>query len=74
MAIIVDFLFLLNEMIFKKVPGGHLIDFLFPAKSNQLSTIADLATEAVVGNLDLETNNIVTNADLNEMESQPKKE
>jgi len=69
LALLVDFAFHLNELIFKRVPGGHLIDFLFPAKSNQLSTIADLAAEGVMGNLDLDKNNIVTNADLNEMES-----
>lgn len=72
----VDFAFYLNEYFFKKIPGGHFVDFLFPAKSTMLSSVGELAIEGAMGNLDPEQYKIVTSEDFIEYEAAlvPKKE
>ena len=53
-----DCLWALNENIAKKMPFGDKVDFLFPAKSTQLSTVAHFAIEGVQGKL---TEKVITN-------------
>ena len=47
----VDLAWWMNENIAKKLPFGSYVDFLFPAKSIRLSTLARYAVDGVMGGL-----------------------
>ena len=66
----VDLAWFLNENLGKKIPGGGMIDFLFPEKSTKLESVGHFAIEGVMGNIDADTNQIVTPEMFIEHESQ----
>lgn len=61
----VDLAWLMNEKVYKKTPFAKQVDFLFPAKSVQLSTVAHFAIEGAMGNTN---EKIITNDMLLEFE------
>jgi len=66
----VDLAWFMNEKVVQKIPGGGVIDFLFPEKSTKLESVGHFAIEGVMGNIDADTNQIVTPEMFIEYESQ----
>ena len=52
LGVVVDIGYMVNEKVYKKTPLASQLDFLFPAKSVQLRTVAHIASEGLMGNLD----------------------
>lgn len=57
----VDLAYLMNDKIFKNVPGGGMLDYFTPARSISLDIVAEAAIQAVNGEVDVE---IITNDNL----------
>jgi hypothetical protein len=61
-----DLMWYMNENVGKTLPIANQIDFLFPAKSVQLSTVAHFAIEGALGKI---TEKILPNSVLIEYEA-----
>ena len=62
----VDLAYLMNDKVFKNLPGGGMLDYFTPARSISLDTVADAAIQAVNGDVDVE---MITNENLYEYET-----
>ena len=65
----VDVASFMNDKIFKNLPGAGVVDYLMPAKSISLDTVAEAAIQAVNRDIDVE---IISNDNLNDYEASKK--
>lgn len=65
----VDMAYLMNDKIFKNLPGGKMLDYFVPARSIELDTVAEAAIQAVNGDIDVD---IVSNDNLHAYETSKK--
>ena len=65
----VDLAYLMNEKVFKNIPGGGMLDYFIPSRSISLDTVAEAAIQAVNGEVNVE---VIKNDDLYNYETSNK--
>lgn len=69
LKVAVDLSFEMNQRLFRHLPGAKMVDYLMPARSIKLDTVAEAAIQAVNGDMHAD---IINNNALNEYETSNK--